>query len=173
MFDNEYEGPYEAPPENSKKAMVEVEVSWSNSDVMKQVVSVIAKQIRQEIEADVKAAVEKKLENQVNATLESVLDHKIERTNQWGESTGVSGSIRELLMRDVENWLNDKVDENGRAFARYGKNQTRAQYLFNSMFKGRDSKLAKIVKEAIARDIGNIQEAVEAAVKEEIRKKLK
>jgi len=161
------------PPENSKVATVEVEVSWSNSDVMKQVISIIAKQIRNEIEEDVKAAVEKELEDQVNTTLTGVLDHKIERTNQWGESTGISGSIRELLMRDVENWLTDKVDENGRASARYGKKYTRAQYLFNSMFKGRDSELAKIVKDAISRDIGNIQEMVELAVKEQIKAKLK
>ena len=168
----EYEGPYQEPPENSKTAMVEVEVSWSNSDVMKQVIAIIAAQIRKEIEKDVKAAVEKALEDQVNATLTNVLDYKIERTNQWGESTGVTGSIRELLMRDVENWLNDKVDENGRASSRYGKQYTRAQYLFNSMFKGRDSELAKIVKKAIARDVGNIQEMVEAAVKEQIKSKL-
>ena len=169
---NEYEGPYQEPLENSKTAMVEVEVSWSNSDVMKQVIAIIAAQIRKEIEKDVKAAVEKALEDQVNATLTNVLDYKIERTNQWGESTGVAGSIRELLMRDVENWLNDKVDENGRASSRYGKQYTRAQYLFNSMFKGRDSELAKIVKKAIARDVGNIQEMVEAAVKEQIKSKL-
>ena len=41
------------------------------------------------------------------------------------------------------------------------------------MFKGRDSKLAGIVQEAIARDVGNIQEMVEAAVKEQIKNKLK
>ena len=164
------------PPDNSQVVPIKVEVVWNNVDVIRQVVRAIAKSIYDDIKPKVEKAILDGLDAQVNEIIGNVLDKEVQRTDQWGKPQGQSVSIRDLLMRDAEQWLNEKVDRYGRTGSTYGRDCARAQYLFNKLLtdgENRTPPLSKMVQAAIKDSIGDIETMVNEAVREQIKRKLK
>ena len=171
MYDEypEYDGPM-----NDKDVVVpvEVSVSWNNADVVKKVVSEVSNRIYDDIKKDAGKKIQDALQDQVSVAITSLLNTEIQPTSRWGEPEGDPIVIRELLMRDAEAWLTQKVDDYGRSDTNsYRKNKTRVEYLLNELLKG--DTLKKIVMKTISESIGDVTKIVQGAVEEQIKRKLK
>ena len=168
---DEYGEEYQPEPENEKAVTVDIAIHWSNSDIEKQATKAIVKQIHDAIADKVQQAVFNRLDEVVNAIILQTMDKSVQRTDGWGKPIGEESSIKELLMQDTEAWLCTNVDQYGHVGSQsYLRSQTRAQYLFKEATK--DS-LAGRVKKVIAKNIGDIDELIEAEVKRQLRAKLK
>ena len=157
---------------------VEVTIRWNNASMVADVTEKVASRIYDDIKKQVEKKVIPALEGQVNLAIKSVLDQNVQPTDRFGEPTGAMTSIRELLMQDAEQWLNEKVDEYGRTgSSSYRKVMTRAEYLFKQILKsdsGRtESPIAKMAKDALKAQVGDVTEMVQQAVQEQIARKLK
>ena len=176
MFEEDYDGPFEAN-DTGVTIPVEVTVSWNNAAMVANTEQRLADRIYDDIKAEVEKRVLPALGDQVNLAIASVLNQEVQPTDRFGKPTGEKSSIRELLMRDAEQWLNEKVDEYGTSGRGYGARMSRVEYLFKRVLKGDkhdgESPITKLVKAALASQIGDVTEMVNQTVREQIAKKLK
>lgn len=156
---------------------VEVNVAWNNAAVINKVVGQVASRIYDDIWKEVQKKVTPMLEEQVNQAIAATLSQEVQPTDRFGSPTGEQIVIRELLMKNAEEWLTEKVDQYGRAgSSSYGKQLTRAEYLFGQLLKGssdRKSPIEEMVKDTLKTKIGDVREMVQEAVNEQIREKLR
>ena len=177
MFDDEYQE-YEPTGDTSLTVPVEVTVGWHNATVIREATDQVANRIYDDIKAEVTKRVIPTLDDHVNLAIASVLDQEVQPTDKFGKSMGAAVSIRDLLMKDAEQWLNQQVDGYGRSEGRgYGTRMSRVEYLFKKALKGDDNRkespIAKMAKAALAAQIGDVTEMVQQAVQEQVAKKLK
>ena len=154
------------PPDGTLEVPVTVSIEWSNQEITQKTVEALTAKLYDELRESVHLAVRNRLDDVVNGLILEVMDKEIQRTNSWGKPIADKASITELLQRDVESWLSDKVDPYGRSDkGAYSQKQTRAQYLFK---ESTSETLESSVKKIIAENVGDLEDIVAEVVKQQI-----
>lgn len=113
---------------------------WLNGSLQELVVKSLVNSLQKQISNAVKDAVETKVLELAEAQFQALAAEKLEefftkahrKTNTWGEPTGQSYSVRELLMDKFSEYLSERVDHEGRASS-YNGNMARSQWLLNTL----------------------------------------
>ena len=158
--------------DHSKTVPVEVEVQWSNENVIDGVVGKVAGWIYKDLKPQVEEAVTAMLNDRVNEAILEVVNRTVQETNKYGEPKGEPSTILELLMRDTEVWMTEKVDSQGRTGTSYNQ-KPRINWLLTQALNGtrnnRGGDLHDMIVKAIKNQVGDVTEIVDnyvaAAVK--------
>jgi hypothetical protein len=152
-------------PERSLNVPVTITVSWSDAEVVSGAVESVTQHILSSHQDAIKKRVFEGLDALINEVLEETINKEVTLTDSWGKPQGKPTSVRALLQQSAEDWLTTIVDQYG-SKARYGKGETRAQYLFN---KAIGESLTGRVKKIIVAEVGNLDELIAAEVKKQLR----
>lgn len=130
----------------------------------------LERSLEKSIADEVSAIVSETVTSKVGAIIDGVLDEKMQRTNEWGEKKGEPLTLREMIAREKEAWLSERVNNEGKAVGNsYGTYDTRLQYLMKAYVKDRFGKeisaeLQKTVDDLKAQMKDNAREALVKSV---------
>jgi hypothetical protein len=151
-----------------------MDLGVSQADLLEMVVERAAQKIAAEMDMDrdIRGRVERELEKRLAQAITKIGDEvvapfiaeglekiAIQRTNEWGERTGKSMTLREFLVHRADAYLTEEVNYDGQTVADYTKNgryvhdfkrhSTRVAYLVDKRFQSAiESAMADAVKSA-------------------------
>ena len=112
----------------------------------------------------VSAALDKTVESALSDALKSALSSEISPVNAWGEPTGESKTLREVLyLRSVDFW-NEKVGADGKKSSAYGA-KPRHEHMLQEV-------MAKEFSKAIKQNMVDIAGALKDSIRESFYKKI-
>lgn len=90
----------------------------------------IKKEIINKAEQIIINKIEMSIDNKVNEITEQLLNRKFDLLDNWGDIKRKDVTVVDLLKEKLENFLHEKVDEDGRTDT-YNKKLTRIDYIIN------------------------------------------
>jgi hypothetical protein len=131
----------------------ETTLKWSAREMFGAIVQAaadqIVKSVHRDLVSEVARSVKEQVSAQVGAKVAEVLDHSIQPTNEWGEPKGPTTSLRDVVATQARDYLGAKVDKEGRDGG-YQANQTRLQYIVSKVVASEfDYRMQAEVKKAV------------------------
>ena len=174
---NDWDDDYREPeaPDNEVVIDAKVSVQWSTNDVIQQVVNQVSDRVYKDIKPKVAEKILETLDYQVNLAIATMLDTEVQPSDRWGKPTGEKVSIRAMLQRDAEQWLNESVDYQGRKGSdSYGNKYPRIHWIIQEALNGKkdhrgNTQLQQMVVKAAKGAIGDVTAVVEAEVKKQAK----
>ncbi|NUB12682.1 hypothetical protein GAY28_08150 [Azospirillum brasilense] len=149
---------------------------WLNGSLQDVVVKSLVNSLQKQISGAVKEAVETKMLELADQQFQALATEKLEefftkahrKTNGWGEPTGQTYSVRELLTDRFQQYLGEKVDSDGRPSS-YSGSLPRSQHMLNTLaHKPLQEALNETVKAFTAQAKTQIQASVSRYIAEQL-----
>jgi len=77
--------------------------------VVAHIASTLIAEIRHDIRKEVRTAIQPAISAEITAIVREELSNKIRKTNTWGEAQGDPLSLRDLIMTEVQAYLNEPI----------------------------------------------------------------
>lgn len=124
----------------------------------------IVRQLKPQVERDIKEKALTGITGIVGESVSSIvaetLKGEIQLTNTYGEKTGKTTTLRELIMATVQSWLVAKVDYNGRE-TNYGNDgKPRINWMIDAAVK---TEAEGQIKQAIAATVADVRSKLTAS----------
>lgn len=153
--------------------------SWTDGSMHDKMVSLVSRRLTNVLEKTIADAVKEKVLALVDAEFEAIAAAKLEeffdgelfKTSQWGERTGKPTSLREMLLKQNEDFLAEKVRNDGNAtgYRDGGKAKTRGEW---AVLKMANQAMKEAVEETVAKISTEAKKQVQASVSRYIAEQL-
>lgn len=128
--------------------------------IAEKIESNIASQVNHRISSLINESVKKATDEALSKMVDGFMDTPIKVTDDYGREK-FSGTIREKIIRNFQNFLGENVDNDGRSSSGYCAKMTRAEYFSKKILEGEMNSFVK-----------NTVESVRKAVKEKLTEEL-
>lgn len=166
------------------KFNITVDLDWISEDgqideivkteIIDSIVNKFNKSISEEIIKKAEEEISKKIDSvineKVNEITEQLLNRRFDLTDDWGDIKRKNVTVIELLKEKLDNFLSEKVDENGQTNS-YRANITRLSYIINKnidyTMKQKVDEAAKEIKKGLEK---YIEDTLKAQIGENVAK---
>lgn len=161
------------------KFNIEVNLEWLGEDgdidsilkesivnsIVDKISGTAVKDIEDKVNTLVDSAVNKAVGDKLNETLEDFLHKPRNITDRWGEITRRNTSVMELLKSQFDDYLEGKVDRDGRPYTGYSDSKKRIDYILEKTI---DGPMKKSVETAAGEIKKKLQEYIDTTLKAQI-----
>lgn len=144
-------------------------------DIKQDIIDAVANRIADEIGRDIKTQLKAKSSAAVENLITEIVCDLAEKTftpvDHWGEPKGEPTTIKDMMVKSIENWWSAKVDSSGNVSTSYSAKLTRSEYFANKVVSEYvNSKLHLEMKAIIEAGKDKVREAMAKSVTEQIKK---
>ena len=161
------------------KLNLEVELDYIDEEmnidetIKQNIINQISDKIESKVSTKVKEVVESKIDNlivaKVNELTDAMFKEFISRpvilTDNYGSKLKQYENIEGIVKEKFDNFLTERVDEQGRTYGGYGKNMPRIEYVI-------DSKLKEFAEKFTTEAVKRVSAEIQTHVKEGLTQKL-
>jgi hypothetical protein len=151
LYGGEWDGSPDNPPEPEYLPGI-------RDAIQREVVSAIRRDIEQDIKRSVLEILKTEAQNQVAVIIDDLIQGQIPITNNYGERTGKTTTLRELIMEQVNDTLTRKVTRNGSAARNYDNDAQ--PYVVHVAQKEAKAVVDKELKAAVDQAVAQVKKAV-------------